>query len=39
MDDYIAKPMRHADITAILRRWIPDQQIAVPDELEHALVP
>ncbi len=25
MDDYVSKPMRHADLAAILARWIPPQ--------------
>ena len=28
MDDYITKPMRHADIADVLRRWIPNPTIA-----------
>ncbi|MGD0386856.1 MAG: ATP-binding protein [Solirubrobacteraceae bacterium] len=27
MDDYVSKPMRHADLTAALRRWIPAGEI------------
>jgi CheY-like chemotaxis protein len=28
MDDYISKPMRHADLADMLRLWIPDDHIA-----------
>ena len=27
-DDYLSKPMRHTDLTAILTRWIPTQTSA-----------
>jgi CheY-like chemotaxis protein len=26
MDDYIAKPMRHADLADMMRLWIPNDQ-------------
>ena len=34
MDDYISKPMRHADLVEKLRRWIPGE----PAAAEHAAV-
>jgi CheY-like chemotaxis protein len=34
MDDYITKPMRHADVAGILRRWIPAEAAASETPLE-----
>jgi PAS domain S-box-containing protein len=28
MDDYVTKPVRHAEISAALRRWVPDEPAA-----------
>ena len=30
MDDYLAKPMKEADLTRILARWLPDQASRIP---------
>jgi CheY-like chemotaxis protein len=33
MDDYLTKPIRHADLTDTLRRWIPNS-LSTPDTSE-----